>query len=60
MVGVGKRGHGGGGNMGSVDGGGIVVRGLNLDGGLFSGLISRSLFAARNGGSERVDAASLH
>ena len=56
MVGVGKRGNG----RGAVDGGGIVVRGLNLDGGLFSGLISRSLFAARNGGSERVDAASLH
>ena len=59
MVGVGKRGHGGGGNMGSVDGGGIVVRGLNLDFGLF-GLIGGPLFTARNGGSERVDAASLH
>ena len=56
MVGVGKRGNG----RGAVDGGGIVVRGLNLDGGLFSGLIGGSLFTARNGGAERVDAASLH
>ena len=57
MVGVGKRGNG----RGAVDGGGIVVRGLNLDGGLFGGgLISRPLSTARNGGAERVDAASLH
>merc|ERR1712213_156996 len=59
-IGQGVRQSQGGGDMVSVgkrgNGRGIVVRGLNLDGGLFGGgFISRSLSTAWNGGAERFD-----